>query len=646
MPRAQTVAEIERELLRMYRDPALTEKPALLDQRGGAYYSEAAVGLVASLVSDDGGVHVVDTRNGSTLAGLADDDVVEVPARVGADGPVPLPQPPLAPELLGLVQHVAAYERLAVEAATTRDPVVARKALLAHPLVGQVDMVDALLESLRGGGSPMSLALAVDGGNAKTDLALVAEDGAALALVRGPGSSPHEHGVDGALDRIGALLEQALAESGADAREIAIAELLLAGVDFPGEVATAKARAEARGWAGRVEVGNDTFAVLRAGTDRGWGVAVVCGAGINCVGLAPDGRQARFPALGPITGDWGGGYDVGLAAVVAAARSEDGRGPHTTLERAVPAHFGLRTPLELAEAVHTGAIPQRRVVELAPLVLAEAAADAVAAGIVARLASEVVALVRVALARLEPSTSRSRSCSAAGCCRRAIRACSRAIDARPLRARHRPRHDRRRPAAHRRRGAARARRARRARDGVRASAQRARSGGRAAQLRNPGGAPWLTSASTRRRGSIRGRRRRPSTRSTCTSRTASSSCSSGRRAPARRRRCGCSPGSRRSTPGAVLIGGRDVTDDPPKKRDIAMVFQNYALYPYLTVAANIGFPLKIAGVKKSERERRVGEAAELLGLTEYLDRKPGQLSGGQRQRVAMGRAIVRARASS
>jgi multiple sugar transport system ATP-binding protein len=94
--------------------------------------------------------------------------------------------------------------------------------------------------------------------------------------------------------------------------------------------------------------------------------------------------------------------------------------------------------------------------------------------------------------------------------------------------------------------------------------------------------------------------------------------------------------------GAVLIGGRDVTDDPPKERDVAMVFQNYALYPYLSVAANIGFPLKVARVKKPERERRVNEAAAMLGLTEYLHRKPGQLSGGQRQRVAMGRAIVRA----
>jgi multiple sugar transport system ATP-binding protein len=93
--------------------------------------------------------------------------------------------------------------------------------------------------------------------------------------------------------------------------------------------------------------------------------------------------------------------------------------------------------------------------------------------------------------------------------------------------------------------------------------------------------------------------------------------------------------------GSVFIGDRDVTDLAPKERDVSMVFQNYALYPYLTVAANIGFPLRIARVKKSAREKRVKEVAALLGLTEYLERKPGQLSGGQRQRVAMGRAIVR-----
>jgi multiple sugar transport system ATP-binding protein len=93
--------------------------------------------------------------------------------------------------------------------------------------------------------------------------------------------------------------------------------------------------------------------------------------------------------------------------------------------------------------------------------------------------------------------------------------------------------------------------------------------------------------------------------------------------------------------GAVFIGDRDVSDVAPKERDVAMVFQNYALYPYLTVAANIGFPLRIAKVRKRDRDIRVNEVAKLLGLTDFLDRKPAQLSGGQRQRVAMGRAIVR-----
>ena len=147
-PRAAVVQEIERGLLELYRDPAVDERPELLMQRGGAYYSEAALGLITSLSSGDGAIHEVDVRNGSTLEGLAPDDVVEVPARVGRDGPEPLPQPPLAPELLGLVQHVAAYERLTVRAALTRDPVDARKALLAHPLIGQVELVDGLLDRL------------------------------------------------------------------------------------------------------------------------------------------------------------------------------------------------------------------------------------------------------------------------------------------------------------------------------------------------------------------------------------------------------------------------------------------------------------------------------------------------------------------
>ncbi|GAB3711183.1 sn-glycerol-3-phosphate ABC transporter ATP-binding protein UgpC [Amycolatopsis oliviviridis] len=93
--------------------------------------------------------------------------------------------------------------------------------------------------------------------------------------------------------------------------------------------------------------------------------------------------------------------------------------------------------------------------------------------------------------------------------------------------------------------------------------------------------------------------------------------------------------------GSIHIGDRDVTELPPKDRDIAMVFQNYALYPHMTVGENIGFHLKLAKMPKAERERKVAEAAAVLDLTEYLDRKPAKLSGGQRQRVAMGRAIVR-----
>jgi 6-phospho-beta-glucosidase len=148
VPRAATVAEIERQLLELYRDPTLTTKPKLLEQRGGAYYSDAATQLVASLSTGDGDVQVVDVRNEGTIEGLADDDVVEVPARIEKRGPVALPQAPLAPELLGLVQHVAAYERLAAAAATSGDREVVHKALLAHPLIGQVPQADQLVDSL------------------------------------------------------------------------------------------------------------------------------------------------------------------------------------------------------------------------------------------------------------------------------------------------------------------------------------------------------------------------------------------------------------------------------------------------------------------------------------------------------------------
>src|SRR3954467_858027 len=245
------------------------------------------------------------------------------------------------------------------------------------------------------------LVLAVDGGNSKTDLALLREDGAVLALVRGGNSSPHHLGLDGTIALLEQLHADARARAGLDGgARAAVGHLLPAGPALPVEEERLHAAVDGR-WADRLSVGNDTFAVLRAGTERGWGVAVVCGAGINCVGVRPDGRHVRYPALGAISGDWGGGYDVGLAALSAAVRSEDGRGPRTRLERAVPGHYGVGSPGELVEAIHLGRIAERGVLELPPLVFEAAASDAVAAAIVARLATEVLAFVRATLHRLE-----------------------------------------------------------------------------------------------------------------------------------------------------------------------------------------------------------------------------------------------------
>jgi 6-phospho-beta-glucosidase len=151
--RAEQVLEIERTLLEMYADPALDHKPALLEQRGGAYYSEAAAALVTSLLTGDGGHHYVDVRNDGTLAGLPAEAVVEVPAVVDTEGPHPVPVDPLPPEMLGLVQAVTAYEVLTIEAARTGDRRTALRALLANPLVRQWDvavpLLDALLEANR-----------------------------------------------------------------------------------------------------------------------------------------------------------------------------------------------------------------------------------------------------------------------------------------------------------------------------------------------------------------------------------------------------------------------------------------------------------------------------------------------------------------
>ncbi|TAN32421.1 6-phospho-beta-glucosidase [bacterium] len=146
--RAEEVMAIERRLLELYRDPALTAKPKLLEQRGGAYYSEAAAQLIASLQAGTGDQQVVDIRNEGALPDLPADAVVEIPARIEADGAHPRRLDPLPPEMLGLVQQVKAYERLTVQAAINGDRQAALKALLANPLVGRYSVATALLDAL------------------------------------------------------------------------------------------------------------------------------------------------------------------------------------------------------------------------------------------------------------------------------------------------------------------------------------------------------------------------------------------------------------------------------------------------------------------------------------------------------------------
>ncbi len=146
--RAAEVAAIERELLRMYADPALDHKPELLSHRGGAFYSEAAVALLSSLLGDGQDVQVVNLRNAGTLSFLDDDAVIEVPARIGRDGPVAEPAAPLAPLPRGLVAHVAEYEELALHAARSGGRNRVAAALLAHPLVGQYALAEAMTDRL------------------------------------------------------------------------------------------------------------------------------------------------------------------------------------------------------------------------------------------------------------------------------------------------------------------------------------------------------------------------------------------------------------------------------------------------------------------------------------------------------------------
>ncbi|MET9829143.1 BadF/BadG/BcrA/BcrD ATPase family protein [Streptomyces sp. NPDC006385] len=242
--------------------------------------------------------------------------------------------------------------------------------------------------------------LAVDAGNSKTDVAVVAADGTVLATARGGGFRPPTVGVDPAMATLADTVRQAFATAGVTSVDHVSA--CLANADLPVEEESLAAAVHARAWGSTVEVRNDTFAILRAGVTEPRGVAVVCGAGINCVGMRPDGRTARFPALGRVSGDWGGGWALAEEALWHAARAEDGRGSPTALSQTLPAHFALPTMYALIEALHLEHITPARRHELTPVLFTTAAAgDPIARDIVDRLADEVVTMATVALTRLD-----------------------------------------------------------------------------------------------------------------------------------------------------------------------------------------------------------------------------------------------------
>ncbi|MDT0377633.1 ATPase [Streptomyces sp. DSM 42041] len=251
--------------------------------------------------------------------------------------------------------------------------------------------------------------LAVDAGNSKTDVAVVGGDGTVLGRARGGGFQPPAVGVGAALDALAATVARAARAAGCDSGSGAPfaddVTACLANADLPREERELADAVRARGWGRETHVLNDTFALLRAGLPDdaadGHGVAVVCGAGINCVGRDGGGRTHRFPAVGRLSGDWGGGGGLADEAVWHAARAADGRGDRTALAEALPAHFGLRSMGALIEAFHLGDLPPARRLEAAPLLFAVAAdGDPVARSLVRRQADEVVALAGVTLEAL------------------------------------------------------------------------------------------------------------------------------------------------------------------------------------------------------------------------------------------------------
>lgn len=242
--------------------------------------------------------------------------------------------------------------------------------------------------------------LAADGGGSKTDVLAIGLDGRVLAHERGRGGNPQVAGwppVREELDRLRAAVLAAASD-----RTVLLQHVYLAGLDLQEELAEARRRLQHWTALAPLTAENDLFALLRAGTAAKDAVAVVCGTGINAIGVRADGASARFPALGEISGDWGGGSGLGPAALWHAIRAEDGRGPATALREVVTGAFGTATVRAVVEGLHFGRIPREALNDLTPALFAAAeAGDAVAASVVDRQAEEVVVMADVLLRRLD-----------------------------------------------------------------------------------------------------------------------------------------------------------------------------------------------------------------------------------------------------
>jgi N-acetylglucosamine kinase-like BadF-type ATPase len=249
--------------------------------------------------------------------------------------------------------------------------------------------------------------LGIDGGNSKTEVVVATTDGEILARTRGAGVRSPLGDVDQWRDDLVRLVDVALSEASITPdTSAASAAYFLANVDLPAEHEIARRELTAVTAAEVTVVHNDTLAVLRAGARRRWGIAVVGGAGINAVGVGPDGRTEGFLALGDITGDFGGGQHLGVLGLGAAMRAVDGRGPATSLAAAVPAHFDLPSPEDVAVAVHHGEIVYEDLHVLAPVVFAAAwDGDPVAVGILSLFADEVATMAATLIRRLRLTDS-------------------------------------------------------------------------------------------------------------------------------------------------------------------------------------------------------------------------------------------------